>query len=187
MKNIIRIAAATLALGLCTTAVQAGSSEASFVREAHRVIDYSDDLKSEAVRHFRHTDEYRHLINDAAKIRAEAKHIDKLAHHVHSMQDVRHLKADLEDLDELVHHVSEMVEEINHGHGRGGHAHGDTRHVVSLVAAMNRSIHSMERTVRDLERRYSRDHGHSSHYRYDSRSTGERITNHVLREVLRHR
>lgn len=193
MKNIIRIAVASLTLGICTSAVHAGSSSSSLVREAHRVVDYSDDLKSEVVRHFRHTDEYRHLLNDAAKIRAEAKHIDKLSHHVHDLDDVKHLRADLEDLDDLIHHVAEMIEEISHGHGKGGHTHGDTRHVKGLVASMNRSLHRMESVVSSLERRFRRDHdhghGHGHSYRdsYRGRSVGERIAGEVIREVLRHR
>ncbi len=192
MKNIIRIAAASLAIGTCTTAVHAGSSSSSLVREAHRVVDFSDDLKAEVVRHFRHTAEYRHLLSDAAKIRAEAKHIDKLSHHVHSLNDVKHLRADLEDLDDLVHHIAEMIEEIDHGHGRGGHTHGDIRHVKSLVAYMNRSLHSMECTVSYLERRFACDREchydryDRGHDRYNTRSTGERIVNEVLWEVFRH-
>lgn len=195
MKNIIRIAVASLAIGLCTSATLAGSSSSSLIREAHRVVDYSDDLKHEVVRHFRHTDEYRHLLSDAAKIRSEAKHIDKLSHRVRSLGDVKHLRADLEDLDDLIHHVAEMIEEIDHGHGHGGHAHGDTRHVVGLVASLNRSLHRMESMVDSMERSFryhhrERDHCSESSYssnRYSRSSVGERIAGEVLREVLRHR
>ncbi|MFT4548293.1 MAG: hypothetical protein ACI9UA_000957 [Pseudoalteromonas tetraodonis] len=190
MKNIIRIAVATIAIGFTAGVANAGHSSSSLVREAHRVVDYADDLKAEVVRHFRHTDEYRHLLNDAAKIRSEAKHIDKLSHHVHSLSDVKHLRADLEDLDDLIHHVADMVEEISHGHGRGGHAHGDTRHVKGLIASMNRSLHIMEAVVASLERRYR--HSDHCHDRYEYRSTsnrssGARIAEGILREVLRHR
>lgn len=202
MKNIIRIAITTVALGLCTSAVHAGGSETSLVRDAHRLIDYSDDLKREVVRNFRHTREYGHLINDASKIRSEAKHLDARAHNVRSIRDVKCLKADVQDLDRLVCHVAEMLEDIDRGRSHRRYTCGSTRHAASLVAAMNRTLHSMERTVREMERRYSysceqdRGHGHSIYSRSrgssrthsrSSSSTGQRIAHSVLREVLRHR
>jgi septation ring formation regulator EzrA len=198
MKNVIRIAIATITIGLGSSAVQAGHSSSSLVREAHRVVSYADQLTSEAKRHFRHTSQYRHLLNDAASIRREAKHIDELSHHVHGISDVRHLKADLEELDELVHHIGELIEDIEHGYG-SGHTHGDTHHVEKLVANINRSIHSMQRTVRGLEHHYSRshdDHRGSGREVRDTRRnvstcgsspSGEVIAGAVLREVLRRR
>jgi hypothetical protein len=186
MKNVIRTAAAVLAIGVCTSAANARPSDSGLVREAHRVVDYAEDLTREVSRHFRHTSEYRHLLSDAIAIKKKSKHIDSLSHHVHGLSDVRHLKDDVEDLDELVHHVGDLIARIDRGCSRG-HYHGDTRHVRELVAWMNRSLHNMEAIVRDLERRYSRppacesDHGYGRGYR----SVGERIASGVLREIGR--
>lgn len=185
MKNVIRIAIAAITVGIGAGAAQAGHSDSGLIREAHRVVDYADQLTREVNLHFRHSAEYRHLLADAAKIRQEAQHIDKLSHDVRGIADVRHLRADLEDLDELVHHIGDVIEEINHGHG-AGHTHGDTRHVEKLVACINRSLHSMERTVSELERRYGcgRDSGHGHGYDYGRPSLGEHIAGEVLREVF---
>ena len=198
MKNIIRIAAASLALGLCTSAVHAGHSSSNLTREAHRIVDYSEDLKCEVVRHFRHTREYRHLLSDADKIRAEARRIDSLSHRVNSLEVVKCIRADIEDLDDLVHHVADLIEEVDRCSRRSrSRSHRNISHVKRLVDAMNCSLHSMERTVDDLESYYrsrsrcDRDSRYSNgrHYEYrsSSRSTGERIALSVLHEVLRRR
>ncbi|MGI9242766.1 MAG: hypothetical protein ACR2RV_18360 [Verrucomicrobiales bacterium] len=194
MKNLIRTVtvAATLVAGIVTA--QARSSESSLSREAHRLIDYSNQLTCEVNRHFRHSSGYRHLIHDAEEIREEAEHIDKLSHRVRGIDDVRHLRDDLEELDELVHHVAEVIEDIDRGRGRG-HTHGDTRHVERLVACMNRSLHSMERMVKDMDRRCRHGSGRRASYGYRHEreviyvrpSLRSQIAGHVLRRVYHHR
>lgn len=187
---MIRILVAVATVGLFSTAANARTYESPLVREAHRVVDLSDDLESELNKHFRHSSEYRHLINDVYKIRAEAKHIDKLSHDLHGLSDVRYLEADLKDLDGLVHHMGDLLDDIDRRHTRS-HTHGDTRHVRSLVASVNRSIHSMERTVAEQRRKFTPrrdDHHRHSHYsRSDRSSVGERIAREVIFEVTRHR
>ena len=194
MNNLIRIVtlAAAVVTGMGTA--QARYSGSSLSREAHRLIDYSNRLTCEVNRHFRHSSGYRHLIHDAEEIREGAEHIDKLSHHLHGPDDVRHLRDDLEELDELVHHVGEVIEDISRCRGRG-HTHGDTHHVERLVACMNRSLHSMERMVKDLDRRCRHGSGHRSDhgYRHEREviyvrpSLRRQIAGHVLHRVFHHR
>lgn len=192
MKNTIRIVVAAITLGATAGAAQARPSGSSLTREAHRVIDASEELAREVDLHFRHTSGYRHLLSDAVAIRRKAEHIDTLSHHVHGIEDVRHLQDDLRDLDELVHHFGDLIEDIGHGRGRG-HVHCDTRHVEELVACINRSLHSMERMVGEMERgcrhagvrNHPRGHGGSYEVRYVRPSISGQIIGHVLQEIRR--
>ena len=192
MKNVIHIVVAAITLGAAAGAAQARPSGSSLTREAHRVIDAAEELTREVNLHFRHSSGYRHLLIDAVAIRRKAEHIDALSHHVYGIDDVRHLQDDLRDLDGLVHHVGEVIEDIGRGRGRG-HTHCDTRHVEELVASINRSLHSMERMVSEMERgcrhavvrSYPRGHRGSYEVRYARPSVSGQIVGHVLQEIRR--
>jgi len=111
-------------------------------------------LTNETV-HYRHTSQYRHLVADAVALRRLAGHVHEIAHRRGSLA---HLQADLRDLDATFHHVEGLVTAIErHAYrGRGGHVHGDTRHVRELLIAMEDCIHHMQDDVaalRRLERR----------------------------------
>ena len=194
MKNIIRIAAASLTLGLCAGAAHAGSSGSSLAREAHRLVDHSDDLRTEVVRHLRHTREYRHLLGDAAKIRCEAKSICRLANSVRSSRDVYRLRAEVEDLKDLVCHVGGLLDRVEREHRSCRVTRAGVKRVRHVVACMNSSLNRMEAIVDSMERRFRyhersrpRETCPSERRSYSSRSVGERIAGEVLREILRHR
>jgi len=72
---------------------------------------------------------------------------------------IRHIKADVAELDRLSNHLHDVVVAAERGrHGR--RAYGDTRHVHGLLNSLNRSIHSMQRT---LERMAHYNRGHRGH------------------------
>ena len=82
----------------------------------------SRQLISEA-RHYRHTPEYRHLVDDARDMYELAAHVHDLAHHHGSLA---HLESDVAQLDAKFHHLESVFDRVErraaHGHG---HIHGD--------------------------------------------------------------
>jgi hypothetical protein len=138
---------------------EAGHEDRNLVRLAHEVEDQAEDLRDEFKRHFRHSGSYRHLMSDLDSIEEDVEHIDKLAHNLHR-ESLLHVKKDIEGLDKSVHHLSEVVEAVERGR-YGGHIDGDTRHVRSLIASMNRTLHAMDDIVADELRACGNPHqGH---------------------------
>lgn len=165
MKTTIKLipAIAVSALALATVNVEA-RHENELVRLAHRIEDIVEELEEEFEDHYEHSGAYRHLISDLSKIEDEAGHIDDLAHNPHA--SLRHLKADLEDLDDLAHHLHSVIDAVSRGR-YSGHVDGNARHVHTMLASLNSTIHRMERVVASYTapvRRHDDHHGHRRHH-----------------------
>lgn len=108
-------------------------------------------------RHFRHTPQYRHLVQDAVALMRTAQHAHNTAH---IGCDLGHLEADVRELDRLVHHLEEVVDDIEHGilHGHG-HAHGNANHVHQLLHAIEANVHHLWSDLRSLRRPVRHDVG----------------------------
>lgn len=163
----------SVVLGLCLTGWSlAGQSTLAQSYEhidaqAVKLQKQSATLYHELKNHFRHTRDYRHLLNDAAQIYRLAGHLHEVAH---NEGDMAHMQDDLEKLDDKFHHLQDLVEDIQgtgrgdgshrgqdhsrgsqrhggrreHGRERDGHIHGDTRHVRSLVRSMEDTLHHLD-------------------------------------------
>ncbi|WP_182867331.1 hypothetical protein [Stieleria mannarensis] len=126
------------------------------------IDDLANDIEDKArllekeMRHYRHTPEYRHLVEDARAIRKLADHLHDVAHDHGSLS---HMESDLRELDHDFHHFQSVFERVErhaaHGHG---HIHGDTRHVRRLLHHIEVDIHHLQDDLRSLRRPYH--HGH---------------------------
>ena len=165
---LITTATAALAiLGFATPKAEAVGGE-RLIGYAHALEDTVGKLNGEIREHYSHTRIYRHMLSDTAHLRAEAAHIDQLAHNPYT--SIIHLRTDIIEVDKHVHHLHDLVDAADDG--RYGRVRGDTRHVHSLMAYMERLVHSMETEVARIQR-MQRDphHGHSSHRGHDSHSS----------------
>ena len=162
--TIVPIAIVSTAFAIITApkSEAAGCDELS--RGAHRIDSIAHELEDEFRIHYRHLCAYRHLRSNVAEVISITHHIDRLSQDVHP--PLGHISADLRDLDRLAHRLHELVDDAERGRHRG-HVRGSTRHVHSLLGALNRSIHSMQRTVDDL--RFHGDHRRERFDRHDER------------------
>ncbi|QEF98231.1 hypothetical protein Mal15_22800 [Stieleria maiorica] len=141
-------------LGLLTALIASPA-----LADTYRHIDeLANDIEDKArllekeVRHYRHTPEYRHLVEDTRAIRKLADHIHDVAHDHGSLS---HMESDLRELDREFHHLVSVFDRVErhaaHGHG---HIHGDTRHVRRLLHYIEVDIHHMQNDFRSLRRPY---------------------------------
>ncbi len=152
------VSAAAFALSSTRADAGHGSDLPSY---AHRVDSIAHELEDEFRLHFKHLGAYRHLRSDVSQVIAKAHHIDRLSHDPHS--SLTHISNDLRELDRLAHHMHEVVDAAERGR-YGGHAHGDNRHVHSLLDSLNGAIHTMQRSVERMRSSCHGDFGgHSYH------------------------
>lgn len=160
-KLAITATAALVVLGFATPKAEAAGGE-RLINYAHALENTVDKLNVELREHYSHTSVYRHMLSDTARLRAEAEHIDQLAHNPYS--SLIHIRTDIIEVDKYVHHLHDLVDAADQG--RYGHVHGDTHHVHSLMEYMERLVHSMEAEVANIQRMQRNPHsghGHSSH------------------------
>ncbi|TWU48691.1 hypothetical protein Poly51_45920 [Rubripirellula tenax] len=100
--------------------------------------------------HYRHTPQYRHLLDDTRDMARLADHIHDLAHHhgelVHMESDVAQLDAKFHHLEGLFHAIER---EARFGNGR---IYGNTAHVGRLLHSIEDAIHHLQDDLRDLRR-----------------------------------
>ncbi|MEC5129209.1 hypothetical protein VSU19_20785 [Verrucomicrobiales bacterium BCK34] len=164
-KLAITATTALVVLGFATQKSEAAGGD-RLISYAHALENTVDKLNVEIREHYSHTRIYRHMLSDTAHLRAEAEHIDQLAHNPYT--SIIHLRTDIIEVDKHVHHLHDLIDGAENG--RYGHVHGDTRHVHSLMEYMERLVHSMEVEVANIQR-MQRDphHGHHGHgSRHDS-------------------
>ena len=117
----------------------------SIERKARRIVSESH--------HYRHTPEYRHLLEDARNMCSLADHLHDVAHRHGSLA---HMESDLRKLDSEFHHLESVFDRVerraSHGHG---HIHGNTRHVKELLNSIEEDIHHLQDDIRSL-----RSHSH---------------------------
>ena len=157
--HLTKFTIATAALALLTAGftTTAEASRNELVNLIHRLDNLAADFRHEVDAHFKHSDAYRHLVNDANKMYRLVQHIDGLTHDRHS--SLRHIESDLEDLDELAHHIHEIVDDIEDGR-YGGHKHGQTAHVHRLLITLNNTIHQMQSEVEEMQQVCPNDHNY---------------------------
>lgn len=104
-------------------------------------------LQRETV-HYRHTPEYRHLLDDTRDLYRFATHLHEVAHHHGSLA---HLESDVRQLDSKFHHLEAVFDRVEnaaaHGHG---HVDGHTAHVKALLRSIESSIHHLQDDIRSL-------------------------------------
>lgn len=109
-------------------------------RKARKIVSES--------RHYRHTPEYRHILQDAKDMRELADHLHDVAHDHGSLA---HMEADVRQLDAEFHHLQSLFRrverEADYGHG---HVHGHTGHVWTLLHAIEEDIHHLQDDLRSL-------------------------------------
>jgi hypothetical protein len=152
----------------------ASSAQADVYRHidelALRLQQQAQELDREFTLHYRHASQYRHLRSDSREMVELAAHVHDVAH---DCGPLTHLQSDLRQLDHLFHHIEDLVAEMEHDarrgdyhsryghyghpghwgggyHGRGGHIHGDTRHVRRLMKAMEDTLHHLQEDVDEL-------------------------------------
>jgi hypothetical protein len=139
---------AVLAVALFAIATGPGVAQANPLRH---IDELSYQLERQIARlgrefnaHYRHTPNYRHLMNDARDMYRLAGHIHKIAHYE---GDLHHIRHDLRDLDRLFHHIERLVGGTEghaaHNPHTGGHVHGHTGHVFGLLADIERTLHHL--------------------------------------------
>jgi len=175
LRSAVFVAVCTAGWSLSGQAVQAQSFE-HVDSLALKLQKQSATLYYEFKNHYQHTPGYRHLMSDAAQMYHLARHLHETAH---EEGDVHHMEEDLEKLDSKFHHLEELVEDIedeadhdDHGHyGRGGrrsfgrgrgfhdggHVHGNTAHIRTLLNRMEDTLHHLEE---DLDELADHDHDH---------------------------
>ncbi len=141
-------------LAILSLASQAQADHFHHIDELALDIQKKASLLLKETRHYRHTPNYHHLVNDAAKLRRIAIHVHNVAHVRGSLY---HLQSDLQRLDATFHHLEEVFDstEIDASHGHG-HVHGNTRHVKKLLRGIEDCIHHMQEDVAALRRSYHR-------------------------------
>ncbi len=92
-------------------------------------------------KHYQHTPEYGHLLNDAQEMRRLANHIHDVAHQSGS---IIHLHADIAQLDAQFHHLNSTLENVEHNAAYGhGHIHGRTKQIRRLLDRIGDDIHHL--------------------------------------------
>ncbi|QDV45678.1 hypothetical protein Enr13x_55570 [Stieleria neptunia] len=129
-------------------------SPSAFADTYRHIDDLASDIERKSrqiekeTRHYRHTPEYRHLVEDARDMRRLADHMHDVAHDHGSLA---HLESDLQELDAKFHHLESVFDRVErrafHGHG---HVHGDTSHVKRLLNAIEDDIHHLQDDLRSL-------------------------------------
>lgn len=100
--------------------------------------------------HYRHTPEYRYLLEDARSLRSVAGHLHTFAVRHGS---IHHLEADVRQLDRLFRHTEQTFDRIEIQASRGrGLITGNTRHVKQLLNAMEDCIGLLQNDIRILKR-----------------------------------
>jgi hypothetical protein len=136
-----------LALALTLTA-SVSADTYHHIDELALSIDRESKRLLQETRHYRHTPEYGHLVNDCRELSRLADHMHDVAHHHGSLS---HLECDLRELDSMFHHLESLFDQIEwraaHGHG---HVHGHTGHVRQLLDSIEQSIHHLQDDVRQL-------------------------------------
>jgi len=141
----------TTVFAAITLALVSNSANATDYRHldriAVRIVKNSEALFREFRIHYRHSSEYRHLIDDVKELRSHAIHIHDVAHHRGSLA---HLASDVREMDRLFHHLENVVERVEHNSHHGyhsGHVHGRTNHVASLLHAIESDLHHLGEDV----------------------------------------
>ena len=149
MTHFITKSVSTMGL-LVLTAFASGASANSYHHIeylAQRVERNSKRLVSEA-RCYRHTREYRHLVDDARDMARLADDIQDLARRHGRLS---HIASDLAALSRKFHHLEDLIDHIEHGVGVGyGHVHRPGSGVRELMCAIETDINDIHRAVRFL-------------------------------------
>jgi hypothetical protein len=149
MTQLIKSITAVLTLVVATSfATQVNADEYRHIDQlAQKIQRYSKQLKNE-VRHYRHTPEYNHLVNDVNNVYRLATHIHDVTHFEGNLF---HLQSDLAELDREFHHLESVFDRIEHNAAYGnGHVHGSTAHVKRLLNNIEDSIHHITVDVQIL-------------------------------------
>lgn len=143
------------ALSLLITAVFTSQASADTFHHIDQLavhIEHQANLILDETRHYRHTPEYRHLVNDARRMAALAAHMHDI---VHLRNHLGHLESDLAQLDAKFHHLESVFDRVERNAAYGhGHIHGSTHHVKLLLKSIERDIHHLQDDLRSLRTRH---------------------------------
>ncbi len=147
-----QIKKAITAFTLLVTATFAGQASADTYEHLDLLALLLDrqakEVVTEAREHYRHTPEYRHLLNDAKSLSRSATHLHNVAHRHGTLA---HMSVDVTELDATFHHLEEVFDRIEHNAAYGhGHIHGGTAHVKRLLKSIEDGIHHMQEDIEQL-------------------------------------
>lgn len=146
-KLALTATAAFAVLGFTSPKAEAAGGE-RLISHAHALENTVVKLNVEIREHYSYTSVFRHMLADTQRLHARAEHIDHLSHD--PCTSLIHLRTDIIEVDKYVHHLHDLVDAADQG--RYGPVRGDTRHVHSLMAYMERLVHSMEAEVANIQR-----------------------------------
>ena len=135
-------------LGVATFCTSASADTYRHIDELALNIERQSKRLVSEVRHYRHTPEYRHLIEDARDMADLADHLHDVAHDHGSLA---HMESDLRQLDSKFHHLESLFDRVEYGAAYGrGHVHGETSHVRELLHLIEDDIHHLQDDLRSL-------------------------------------
>lgn len=161
MKRLSMSIVALIAV-FTTTSFATADEYSRIVNEATKIQDKSAILLDET-KHYRRATHYNDLVRYVYEQNRLAARVQAIAVRE---GNIYRLDAELNRLDGVFHQVENLFDEIEehalHGHG---FVKGDTRHVKSLLNAVERCIHKMQNDVKKIRRRAEKqDHLNRSHY-----------------------
>ena len=129
-------------------------------RFAQKIQKKSRLLIKETI-HYRHTPQYRALVDASTYLYDAASHVHQVAHFANNLD---HLQADLADLDRHFHQLEGLFEATKDSASRGhGRVH-NTGYAKGLLRSIEVSIDLMRRDVRKVQSKFASTHHHEVHH-----------------------